>query len=286
MLFVLHLFCISFHPPFVKDWIKNKTAVYCCVWSKNGCPWPRIGSGRKYECCELLYLPPPSPPSTQLIVTSPDRYTAHRSFIKSIRTGRGPIVSSVPPPDRTSLEAAPTHHRLIFVLPLRLFCQPQRKIDRLEGSGGERRHQRWCWMALVAIVRWFGGHRTWFRFDRWSVMIAFGVCALCVDGRESLLRDGDCKNHVRWYLVLRLALTVKVGSSWMDTTRTLAIQYRISELCIFKVRYCEMLRSELSVHRNSHDPRLDAVEFFVADTGFCWVGTLSGASGSCVRPFF
>jgi hypothetical protein len=46
------------------------------------------------------------------------------------------------------------------------------------------------------------------------------------------------------------------------------------------------LRSELGVHRNSFDPRLDAVEFFVADTGFCWVGTLSDASGSCVRPFF
>jgi hypothetical protein len=72
----------------------------------------------------------------------------------------------------------------------------------------------------------------------------------------------------------------------MDTTRTLAIQYRISELFIFKVRYCEMLRSELSVHRNLVDPRLDAVEFFVADTGFCWVGTLSGASRSCVQPFF
>ena len=69
-------------------------------------------------------------------------------------------------------------------------------------------------------------------------------------------------------------------------SQTLAMQYRISELCIFKVRYCEMLRSELGVHRNSFDPRLDAVEFFVADTGFCWVGTLSDASGSCVRPFF
>jgi hypothetical protein len=68
----------------------------------------------------------------------------------------------------------------------------------------------------------------------------------------------------------------------MDTTQTLSMQYWISELCIFKVRYCEMLRSELSVHRNSVDPRLDAVDFFVADTGFCCVGTLSGASGSCV----
>jgi hypothetical protein len=97
------------------------------------------------------------------------------------------------------------------------------------------------------------------------------------------------QNHGHWYLVLVLwwALTVNVGSSWMDTTWTLAIQYRISELCIFKVRYCEMLmlRSELSVHRNLSYPRLDAVEFFVADTGFCWVGTLSGASGSCLTIF-
>jgi hypothetical protein len=30
------------------------------------------------------------------------------------------------------------------------------------------------------------------------------------------------------------------------------MQYQMSELCIFKVRYCEMLRSELSVHRNSY----------------------------------
>ena len=284
MLFVLHFVCISFHPPFEKHWIKNDSAVYCCVWIKNGCPWPRIGSGLKYECCNLLCLPPPSP-STQLIVTSPDRYTAHRSFIEPIRTGRGPIVSSVPPPENILCwEAAPTRHRPIFVLPLRLFRQPQRKIDSLEGNGGERRHQRWCLMALVAIVRWFGGHRTWFRFDRIVDRWWWRLCV--VRGRESLLRDGDCKNHGRWYLVLWWALTVNVGSSWMHTTRTLAIQYRISEVWIFKVRYCEMLRSELGVHRNSFDPRLDAVEFFVADTGFCWVGTLSDASGSCVRPFF
>jgi hypothetical protein len=64
------------------------------------------------------------------------------------------------------------------------------------------------------------------------------------------------------------------------------MQYWISELYIFKVRYCEMLRFEVSVHRNLVDPTLDAVDFFVAETGFCWVGTLSGASGSRVQPFF
>ena len=106
-------------------------------------------------------------------------------------------------------------------------------------------------------------------------------CDRC-NKRESILCDDYLQNHGCWYLVLWWALTVNVGSSWMHTTRTLAIQYRISEVWIFKVRYCEMLRSELSVHRNSFNPRLDAVEFFVADTGFCWVGTLSGASGSCL----
>jgi hypothetical protein len=116
--------------------------------------------------------------------------------------------------------------------------------------------------------------------DQWSMMM--GV--LWVQGKR--VRKCKCKNHGHWYLVLGWALTVNVGSSWINTTWTLAIQYRISELFIFNVRYCEMLRSEVTVHRNSVDPTLDAVDFFVADTGFCWVGTLSGASGSRVQPFF
>jgi hypothetical protein len=73
--------------------------------------------------------------------------------------------------------SARTHHRPIFVLPRRLFSQPQCKIDSLEGNGREGRHQRWCWMALVAIVRWFGGHRTCFggrSTDRWV-----DCCVLC-----------------------------------------------------------------------------------------------------------
>mgnify|MGYP006217565229 CR=1 FL=1 len=111
-------------------------------------------------------------------------------------------------------------------------------------------------MVFVVSAQWFGGYRTWL-IDWWS-MSWWLCCAWKLQGKEYV----PCKNHGHWYLVLWWALTVNVGSSWMDTTRTLSIQYRISELCIFKVRYCEMLRSELSVHKNSLDPRLDAVEFF------------------------
>jgi hypothetical protein len=49
-----------------------------------------------------------------------------------------------------------------------------RKIDGLEGNRGEGRHRRWCWVAMVAIARWFGGHRTWFR---WSIGDGWVCCA-------------------------------------------------------------------------------------------------------------
>ena len=163
--------CFSFplapQPPTTRSTLfECSCAVYCCVWSKIGCPWPRIGSGLKYECCNLLCLPPPSP-STQLIVTSPGQSPPSRLFIKSIRAGLGPIVVLVPPPEHILCwKAARMHHRPIFVLPRRLFHQPHGKIDGLIGDGGKGRHQRWCRMALVAIIRWFGGHRTSFR---WSI---------------------------------------------------------------------------------------------------------------------
>jgi hypothetical protein len=59
------------------------------------------------------------------------------------------------------------------MLPRRLFYQPHGKINGLDRFVGKGRHQRWCWMALVAIARLFGDHRTWFR---WSIDELIVVC--------------------------------------------------------------------------------------------------------------
>jgi hypothetical protein len=46
----------------------------------------------------------------------------------------------------------------------------------MEARGGIS--HEWCWMALMAIVRWFGGHRTWFRWSIDEFMDVFVVsCA-------------------------------------------------------------------------------------------------------------
>jgi hypothetical protein len=139
-------------------------AVYCCVWGQDrllmASNWPP--AWKRNNCC---VSPPPSP-STQLIVVSPSQSPPSQSPIKLIRMCPGRIVSFLPPPEHILCWAARTPHRSIFVLLWRLFHHPHSKIDGLKGNRGEGRHRRWCWVAMAAIVRWFGGHRTWFR---WSI---------------------------------------------------------------------------------------------------------------------
>ena len=98
--------------------------------------------------------------------------------------------------------------------------QPQRKIDSLEGSGGKRRHQRWCLMALVAIVRWFGGHRTWFRFDRIVDRWWWRLCVLCVEESSCVMviakiTDVDtlCRDE-RWLSMLDLREWILTNTSY------------------------------------------------------------------------
>jgi hypothetical protein len=120
--------------------------------------WPR--ARRIIVVSPTLHLLQP-----QLIVTSPRPRQSLPSWspIKSIRMGTGPIVLLVSSPEHILCRrAAQTWNRPIFMLPRRLFVWLQGKIDGLESNGGERRHQWWCWMALVAIARWFVGHLTWF----------------------------------------------------------------------------------------------------------------------------
>jgi hypothetical protein len=150
-------------------------AVDCCVLGQDR-PW--FASSMPPNFRTILLCLSPLPPPKQLIVTSPGRPPPSRLFIKSIRAGLGPIVLLVPPPEHILCwRAAGTCHRPIFVLPWGLFHQPHSKIDGLDGFGGEGRHQRWCWMALVAIARWFGGYRTWFRSGRSMVDGCF-CCAV------------------------------------------------------------------------------------------------------------
>ena len=97
---------------------------------------PQVQNNYVVSC---LLLPSPE----QLIVISPSQSPPSRLFIKSIRTGLGPIVSSVPPPQHILCRRATQNsHRPIFVLPRRLFHQPHSKIDGLDGCRGEGRHQR------------------------------------------------------------------------------------------------------------------------------------------------
>ena len=136
-----------------------------------------LGGGTELGC-EIVVSDPSPPPRTQLIVTSPNQSVLPRSSNESIRAGREPIVSlPLPPKHILCWREAPTHHRPIFMLPRRLFYQPHGKINGLDRFVGKGRHQRWCWMALVAIVRWFGGHRTWFRWsiDGWWMFLLWFV---------------------------------------------------------------------------------------------------------------
>ena len=77
-----------------------------------------------------------------------------------------------------------------FVLPLRLFWWFPGKINGFDGSRGDGRHERWCWVAFVAIIRWFGGHRIWTWF-RWSIdeLVVMDVCVvrekLCLIFKQS-----------------------------------------------------------------------------------------------------
>jgi hypothetical protein len=75
------------------------------------------------------------------------------------------------------------HHLLrsspAFVLPPKLFRWPINQIDSLSNDRGNNGDWRWRWMALVAIVRRFGGHRTWFRLDS---IVNRRIYVLGVDG--------------------------------------------------------------------------------------------------------
>jgi hypothetical protein len=60
--------------------------------------------------------------------------------------------------------------------------------QRRQGKG---RHQWWCWMALVAIVRWFRGHRTWFR---WSIDELMAGCVVSCAWKKY----GTCTYSHKW----------------------------------------------------------------------------------------
>jgi hypothetical protein len=148
--------------------------------NEDGCCWLLcLGARPAAVCFEhapqlqnniVVSLPSPSPNSWLL-------HPPSRLFIKSIRAGLGPIVSLVPPPEHILCwRAAQTCHRPIFVL-LRMlfFLWPRSKIDGLDGNEGKGRHQWWCWMALVAIARWLGGHQTWFLVVNQWLMDVFVV---------------------------------------------------------------------------------------------------------------
>ena len=145
----------------------------CLLFIVSGRDRPSMASSspsNSEQFCCVLASPPPRPVDCYI----PPTASTSRLSIETFREGPGPFVSLASPPEHILCwREAPTHHRPIFMLPRRLFYQPHGKINGLDRFVGKGRHQRWCWMALVAIARLFGDHRTWFR---WSIDELIVVC--------------------------------------------------------------------------------------------------------------